>query len=130
MQLENRGAVTRHCCGARRPIDHQSLPSFMRRSLPHDFGTPTPSAQHTPVRTRTRPSPSLSLSLSLPLSFSLIYPAASIFSLSLSLFLSPSSRFLFPTTGARASPRGSCAAGQSRRSRGGSERPCTASRSA
>ena len=103
MQLENRGAVTRHCCGARRPIDHQSLPSFMRRSLPHDFGTPTPSAQHTPVRPVRRRSPSL------------FHPAASIFSLS----FFPSS--LFPTTGARASPRGSCAAGQSRRSRGGSD---------
>ena len=39
---QNRGAVTRRCCGARRPIDHQSLPSRMRRSLPHDFGVPTP----------------------------------------------------------------------------------------
>lgn len=39
---QNRGAVTRRCCGARRPIDHQSLPSRMRRSLPHDFGAPTP----------------------------------------------------------------------------------------
>lgn len=39
---QNRGAVTRRCCGVRRPIDHQSLPSRMRRSLPHDFGASPP----------------------------------------------------------------------------------------
>lgn len=92
VQLENRGAVTRHCCGARRPIDHQSLPSFMRRSLPHDFGTPTPCSTHS----RLVQSPSLSGSLLFPFS-------------------------LLSLTQLGLNRRGCCASGQSRRSRGGSE---------
>lgn len=86
---QNRGAVTRRCCGARRPIDHQSLPSRMRRSLPHDFGVPTPKARslhrihHLPsVGVVPALSPTAPLAVSVPHSF--LPP--------FSLFLSPSLR--------------------------------------
>jgi len=84
---QNRGAVTRRCCGARRPIDHQSLPSRMRRSLPHDFGVPTPKRV-----------PYIVYTISLRLVLSLLSPTAShavfvphSFLLPFSLFLTPSS---------------------------------------
>lgn len=84
---QNRGAVTRRCCGARRPIDHQSLPSRMRRSLPHDFGVPTPKRV-----------PYIVYTISLRLALSLLSPAAPLTVSVPHSFLPPFSLFLSPSS--------------------------------